>query len=188
MADLHGRAQEVNPYSASAAVGGPQLPGVGAWRDGQLLVMHKDAELPHVCIYTGQKAVGAREFRMIWRRSGDLFTRGKYIYLPLCREHLNAFARQRLQSLIGLACAGIAILAAIAVGPLASLTDQVFICVLPPALFMGFVGVILWIVAFQETKRPLKAVHADGDYIWLEGVCSEFLRHLPEWGRTGIQE
>jgi len=47
---------EINPYASPQEAGGYEgrTPyGVGVWRDGRLLVMHKDAKLPPICIHSG---------------------------------------------------------------------------------------------------------------------------------------
>jgi hypothetical protein len=50
---------DINPYASPAGVGGYEPDfnrGVGTWRDGDRLVIHKDAELPRVCLITGEPA------------------------------------------------------------------------------------------------------------------------------------
>jgi len=182
MADTPSSA-DVNPY-APPQVPDPILtpdPGIGVWRDGQLLVMHKDAELPRVCIYTGERAVGAREYRLVWKCTGDLFSREKNLYLPLCRRHLRAFAWQRLQSLVGLLLSAVSLLIMLfAPLLLPVLGDLVFLYVVPPGLLLGIAGVVMWIVSYYGTNQPLILVHARGDYLWFGGLHVSFLQALPQ--------
>src|SRR5262245_24349515 len=50
-----------------AGVHGPDSrPGHGIWRDGNRLVMSKDAELPYVCIKTNQPADGWLRRKLYW--------------------------------------------------------------------------------------------------------------------------
>ena len=51
-------AAEFNPYVAPIAADSYDTTdrGIGVWRDRWLLVMHKDASLPAICIKTGEPA------------------------------------------------------------------------------------------------------------------------------------
>jgi hypothetical protein len=172
---------EVNPYAPPTVADALEKPGVGAWRDGELLVIHKDAELPRMCIYTGECAAGAREWRVVWRSGNDLFTRGTYLYLPLRRDHLQAFARLRRQSLIGMLLMALMLIAMLSMPLLSRLGDWIYISVVPAILLSGIMGVVLWFVAYHSTTRPLTVVRAWGDYLWLAGVHDKFLAQLPRW-------
>jgi hypothetical protein len=59
-----------NPYAPSAVVD-PRLElaeaGVGAWRDGSLIVLHRDATLPAICLKTGPPAGGGLTMKVAWR-------------------------------------------------------------------------------------------------------------------------
>ncbi len=174
-------AVEINPYAAPLVPSGPWTPGVGVWREGPLLVLHKDAELPRICIHTGEPAAGARDFYIAWKRPGDLLSRGRHLYLPLRYDLLHAFARQRLQSLVGLAMAALALLAMFSLPLLSGLGDWVFLAVVLPGLAVGFVGVTLWWVNYGSLSEPLKVVFSAGDYLWLAGPSPAYLDRLPAW-------
>lgn len=175
----------INPYAPSAVVAEAARPEVGVWRDGPLVVMHKDAELPRICIDTGLPAVGAREFRAVWKGAGDLFSSGKYIYLPLSREPLRAFARARLQSLIGLALALVVLIVCFLTPVLAQLGDWVVPAVLLPSIALGAVGIGLWWASYRTLAEPLKVVYAHGPYLWMAGTHPAFLDQLPAWPSEG---
>jgi hypothetical protein len=72
--------KRVNPYEAPSVLG-PSIRaaemGIGVWRDGDLIVLHNDAELPPFCIVTGvptplQAMIEAtwcyRSFEFRWKR------------------------------------------------------------------------------------------------------------------------
>jgi hypothetical protein len=171
---------DINPYAPSA-VAADAGPGIGVWHEGPLVVMHKDAKLPRICLYTGLPAVGAREFRAVWKGAGDLLSSGKYIYLPLSREPLRAFARARLQSLIGLGLGLVVLIVCFLAPVLAQLGDWVAPAVLLPSLLLGAIGIGLWWVNYAALSEPLKVVYAHGPYLWLAGTHPLFLAHLPAW-------
>jgi hypothetical protein len=172
---------DVNPYAAPAVTDPLQRPGVGAWRDGPLLVMHKDAELPRVCIYTGERAAGAREWRVVWRSGNDVFTRGKYLYLPLRRDHLRDFGWQRLQSLIGMLLMAVMLIAMLSMPLLSALGDWIYLSVVPAILLLGVIGLVMWLAGYYSSRYPLTVVRSSGDYLWLEGAHGKFLDQLPAW-------
>jgi hypothetical protein len=175
------RAAQINPYAAPIESGGPPTPGIGAWREGPLLVMHKDAELPRICIHTGEPAAGAREFRLAWKGQGDLLSRGKCLYLPLRYDLLRSFARSRLQSLVGLAMGAISLLTILSLPFLFQLGDWVAPAVMLSCLAMGFVGVVLWCVNYRHLREPIKLVYGTADYLWFAGLHPAFLDRLPSW-------
>jgi hypothetical protein len=66
-------AEQVNPYAAPQAAGyQPNLPGVGnspfagLWRQGHVLVMHKAAPLPDICLLSNQPATRRLKRTMNW--------------------------------------------------------------------------------------------------------------------------
>lgn len=177
-------AAPINPYAPSA-VANDARPEVGVWREGPLLVMHKDATLPRMCIVTGLPAVGAREFRAVWKGARDLFSSGKYMYLPLSQEPLRAFAQARLQSLIGLALALVVMIVFFLLPVLSQLGDWVVPAVLLPSIAMGFVGVGLWWANYRTLSEPVKVVDAHGPYLWMAGTHPAFLDQLPAWPSEG---
>jgi hypothetical protein len=177
-------APEVNPY-ASSAVAADAGPGIGVWREGPLVVMHKDATLPRMCIQTGLPAVGTREFQAVWKGEGDLLSSAKHLQLPLSREPLRAFARARLQSLVGLALAVVVLIVCFMTPVLSQLGDWVLPAVLLPSLALGAVGIGLVWVNYRTLSEPLKVVYAYGPYLWLGGAHPAFLDHLPPWPSAG---
>jgi hypothetical protein len=77
---------EVNPYQAPATICDAvdeQGPGVGVWRDGDLLVMHPQAVHPPFCIESGEPASMRRKFALLWSYPMDWSKRKLYLQLPL---------------------------------------------------------------------------------------------------------
>src|SRR5262245_45640327 len=68
-----GEAANVNPYAAPQMAGGyapappQQTPGLeGLWRQGNMLVMHKMATLPPICVKSGQAATQWLKRNLAW--------------------------------------------------------------------------------------------------------------------------
>ena len=65
--------------------------------DDGLLVMHQNAELPRFCVHTGEPAVAGREYVLVWKPPGAIFTTSKPVLIPLCRTCIRQFLRLRAQ-------------------------------------------------------------------------------------------
>src|SRR5687768_3172248 len=90
-------AAEVNPYASPASVGGYELDfgrGGGVWRDGDRLVIHKDAELPRVCLITGEPARIGYPLEIVWRQ-GAISTRRLRLHAPLSGAIHRRYRRRR---------------------------------------------------------------------------------------------
>jgi hypothetical protein len=173
-------AAEINPYAPSAVASEAQ-PEVGVWREGPMLVMHKDAMLPRMCIATGLPAVGSRQFRLVWHAAGELLAGSKYVRLPLSQAPLDSFHRAWVQSIIGWALALVAVVAGLMTPVLSLLGTGVLLAVLVPSLALGALGIGLWWVNYRTMYEPLKVVYAYGAYLWIAGTHPAFLDHLPPW-------
>lgn len=170
----------LNPYESPKADTSLIGPGIGVWRQGNLVVMHFDAELQRVCINTGAEAAGAREHRLIWRPPGGVLTREKNLWLPLCRAHLEAYRRSRIISLVGPMLSACCILFMFVVSKLWRGMDDRMIFIFGPALILAIIGVVMWLVTYFQNWKPLRVVGAKDDYLWL-AVHPRVASGLPEW-------
>lgn len=171
---------EVNPYAPSAVAapysGASEL-GVGVWRDGNLLVMHRDATLPAICLKTGAPASHWLVQKIGWQDSWFAITSHQYeLRLPLSARRYWLATRLRWW-LLGLGA--VAILLLVVVGmQLDRLPDGIS----PRQSIFGVasLAVTLFVVAYNVgtavTPRRFR-----GDYIWLSGADSRFLAQLPPW-------
>jgi hypothetical protein len=170
---------DINPYAAPQAGDPRDRLGVGVWRSGENVVMHVAAELPHVCVVTGERAVGAREWQVTWKSPGDILSRRTNIYLPLRRDLLNRYAGARGWSRIGLGLMGAMILVLMTT-PWIAETDWVMVTAVAVAMLLGGTGVLTWAIALATIDDPLKVVQSKGDYLWLAGAHPRLLATLPE--------
>lgn len=184
---------DFNPYQAPKTKSSlaPLPPGAGLWREGNLLVMRKDAELPDRCVRCNAPADGYRLKRNLsWHHPAFylivLFNLLIYvivalivrktakIYVGLCEEHRRKRTRTILTawffSLLGIAL----IVAAIAYsGPQAS----------PSLGILALVGLLMWLgfmIWGAATAPPVAPVKIDHQFVWLKKVSPLFLDTLPE--------
>jgi hypothetical protein len=182
----------LNPYESPRELDEQPDPGVGCWRDGDLLVMHVDAELPRYCIHTNQPADGAREFFQTWRVPGSLLSTKRVFWLPQVRALLQSYSRERsMYKLSGwlLLAAPVGIFFGIpvvvsAVTP--GFQDVAGSLVALICLACGGTGIMLWRIVYSK-HAPLRIVHAWRDYVWFARVHPGFLDRLPEWPRISAE-
>jgi hypothetical protein len=174
-------ADDLNPYAPSSVVD-PRAEEaaavVGVWRDGNLIVLHREATLPAICVKTGVPATDwlAQKF------SGHdhLFsfqTRRFDVRVPLSARRY--WMATRLRS--WLLTAGIVILFGIPslvlnVGDLPE-RIQVF------TIFAG-VGLAAPLLIYGGfLSEPVHPRRFRGDHLWLSGADERFLVHLAAWSQ-----
>ena len=192
---------EFNPYTP------PQIPSIppplpdgytpdGVWRQGKLLVMHKQAILPDRCVKSNQPAEGRRLKRsMSWHHpaiflaicAGILvyiilalvLSKRATIYIGLSEEW---FARRRRAIIIG----WIVVLASVGMFVTAGVySDRLGEEIVAPLILAGvatfFAGAIYGLVA----ARMVAPTKITSEHIWIKGVQPEYLATLPECPMPG---
>lgn len=158
------------------------------WRNGNVLIMKKDAELPDRCIKCNLPA----ETHI--RR--DLFWHANWVYFlvflsPLIYIVVALLVRKTAKIEIGLthACAKkrrtailIAWLLALAglgviIGGFSTLKGDAPLY----TMFTGIVVMIAGAVWGVVGARLISVSEISHDYIWIKGVCPDYLDELPEW-------
>ncbi len=160
------------------------------WRDGSLLVMTHDADLPYICIKTGQPASGWLNRTLYWHPPGV------FLYLLLGPLYLlMAFLLHQ------------SVRIRIALSPPCFLLRQasvfsVFVavgvfCLLDPVL--AHIPYIEWCLAvivplcavlYVMLVRYADMVHAHRitrEHVWLSGVHPSILGRLPDWAMEGLE-
>lgn len=178
---------ESNPY-APPQVGGPMPLSAqstdGVWRDGNILVMHKQAVLPDRCVKCNTPASGMRLRRNLsWHHPAYflIVLAGLLIYVivALC-------VRQRAKIDIGICEAHRSrrrnrILAAwlIFVGAIVAIvlgsTNESLVVLIPVGVLMVLAALIM-AVLISSIVSPKKI---DNYYVWLKGVNPDYLAQLP---------
>jgi hypothetical protein len=179
-----------NPYEAPKSDVAPRAPfleaGDGLWRDGPLLVMRKDAELPDRCVKCNTPAEGRRLRRNLSWHPGAWYLlvlvslpiyvivalivrKTARIEVGLCADHR---ARRRRAIAVGwaLSLAGFGM---IIYGASVNRGDVALIGVVPllAGLIFGLIG-----------SQTVVASRIDKNLVWLKKVHPSFLAELRDWG------
>jgi hypothetical protein len=193
---------DFNPYAAPVTdLSTPRSPDeVGVWRDGDLLIMSKDGELPDRCLKCNAPAEGWRLRRNLsWHPQGYyliiLFNLIIYVIValivrktakvqvPLCPEH-----RRRRRRFIALAWLGCLLgPAVIVVGAIAGdslrgsvssdVADSVTVGVILAGLGLFIAGLVLAVIV----SNTVSIAKIDKRYVWMKKVSPALLAGLPDW-------
>jgi hypothetical protein len=191
-------ADQVNPYaSPQLAAGSPaavpqkQHPFQGLWRQGNVLVMHKLAPLPDICVKSNQPAAKRLKRKLQWHHPAIavtilagllvyvvlalVLTKRATIMLPLSDE----WHERRKRRLIFGWIAGLLSLALMVAGIALAIQSSDAMWVV---LFL--VGICLGIFALiycQYACAMVRPTRITDTYIWLKGVHPDYLNRLEVW-------
>ncbi|MFN9197818.1 MAG: hypothetical protein ACK5WR_07090 [Planctomycetaceae bacterium] len=166
-------------------------PKSGIWRDGNQLVMTRDAELPYVCIKTNRPA------DMWLPRTVSWYPRWTLVLLPLgllvfvivagllrkqagIRVGLCESRRVGRLWTIGLAWGGIVLgLGMLMVGIISERQQPASLAasLIPLGCLLFFASAILG----DSLPRIVSAAYINEDFIWLKGVHPDYLARFPEF-------
>jgi hypothetical protein len=197
-----GEADAVNPYAApqqasafppysQAAAPAPPSKYPGLWREGNILVMHKLAPLPDVCLLSNQPAERRLKKKLQWHHPAValailiavpvyiilaiIFTKRATIQMPLSQEWYERRQRRMIFAWgTGFACIALIVISVV----LTAQTNQPAYLLL---LLVGFVGGIITLIAGQAMVGLVSPKRMTDDYIWLKGVSPAFLDRLDVW-------
>jgi hypothetical protein len=197
---------QYNPYQA------PQVPqpqpmmmqpmqqmSGGLWRQGKVLVLHKNAPLPDICLKSNQPATRRLKRRLQWHHPAValsilaglliyvilamVLTKRATIFIALTDEWF-AIRRRRLaiawgivllSILIGFAAFGMLVTAPSGQG-------SGFGCV---GCSIAFVLFLAGIIYGNYAARMVRPACITEQYVYLLGVHPDFLAKLPEWTYPG---
>ena len=191
----------VNPYASpqvdnapppmfAAAPHAPQ----GMWALGKVLVMHKNAQFPNVCVKSGQPAVRRLTRKLSWHHPAIalsiflgllvyvilalVLTKRATIHVPLTEEW---FARRRNAIISGwlIALAGLAMF----IGSFFLIETRYESWVGLPMLVGAVLIVFGWGYGALRS-RTVWAKKIDDHYVYLKGVNKSLLSQLPQWAGT----
>ena len=189
--------QAPNPYAAPTPMGyhqpvQPKLPAfAGLWRQGNIMVMHKMAPLPDICLKSNQPATRRLTRNLQWHHPAIaltilaglliyiilalILTKRATIHVPLTEEW---FARRRRRMLYAWGC-GLACLALIVLGIVAAAqTDEPGFLLL---MLIGIVGGLIALVGGAAAVALVSPTRITDEYVWLKGVHPDFLNRLEVW-------
>jgi hypothetical protein len=174
-------------YCGENLGGGPNSKTVGVWRDGKLLVMHRNAELPGRCVKSNQPAEGWLRRKLTWHNPLLYLL----IFISLLVYIIVALIVQKKADIrIGLTQARLSRRRiSIAVGWLSFLGgigiciaggvigEDLFLIFLILGLVTSFGGAIYGLMA----SRMVSATKITDEYVWLQGIHPDYLDQLPTW-------
>ena len=190
-------ADNLNPYAAPQATGyapatAPVVPQgmfAGLWRQGNLLVMHKNAPLPDICLKSNEPATRRLKRKLSWHHPAVflvvLINLILYVIVALCLQKTATiqmplsdewFARRRRSIVVawGIVLSSIALFV-LGVSSVESQGWAPFVLIASIFVFLG--GLIYGLVA----ARLVTAQRISDEYVWLKGVHPQFLDRLEIW-------
>lgn len=179
------RCNNVNPYlQAQEPVYYPKTAynpfPVGIWRDNDILIMHKNAILPDMCIKCGEYANGVRLKRklrwhspyyyllllvsiLVYIIAASVASKRAIIDFPICSKHLES---RKKAMLISWAVTGAGFL-------------LMFLTKYSPAfLFFGILILFIGLVFIAITSTVVNIKKIDDHHVWLKGVNKRFLEQF----------
>jgi len=166
---------EVNPYESPAGAGGykdDSYRGVGVWRDRELVVMHKDARLPPICVTTGEPMTFYERVELLRSFS----TRRLSLDVPQGSAYSRRLRTWRTPASLTVVFFVVVSLTFLLMRPALS----PWMVRVTGAILIG-AGAAYTIASHFLFKCPLAIVRARENYFWLSGADSRFLAQLPEW-------
>jgi hypothetical protein len=187
---------DLNPYASPVYAQTPAFAGIqggaqgGLWREGNVLVMHKQAPLPDVCLLSNQPATGRLKRSLRWHHPAVFialfFNILIYAILAIVLSktatiHIGISDEWRYRRIRRILVAWAAIL--IGIGLLGcgiafvDRNDGLGAGLMIGGIVLLLVGALSGLIGAQlvTAKRITK------DYVWLKGVHPGFLDHLPAW-------
>lgn len=189
-------AEQVNPYAAPTVADpyapkktDPNNPFAGLWRQGEILVMHKDAPLPDICLKSNEPATRRLKRSLSWHPpawylliflhlliyvvAAVLVRKTATIYIPLTEEW---YARRQRRMLFAwgtiLACV-VLFGTAVAYVDHEAWAPWVLIASMLLALAAAVYGLLGCRMVWPKRMTD--------QYIWLKGVHPDFLNRLEVW-------
>lgn len=158
------------------------------WRSGNILVIHRNTSLPDRCVKTNEPAQGRRlKRKLYWHHPALYFL---ILFNILVYAIIALAIRKKATIEIGVSEK------ALLQRKRAIITSWIMVLIGIGLVVLGLasgehilVGVILWGVGvffvgllWAAVKVPLvSAKRIETDYVWIKGVCEEYLTPLSEW-------
>jgi hypothetical protein len=188
-------AESQNPYAAPREAGYYpaqamwNAPFAGLWAEGDLLVMHKLAPLPEICVKSNLPATRRLKRSLSWHHPGYylfvllhfliyivvalMVRKSATIYIPLTEEWI---ARRRRRMLIAwgmiLSCI---VMFCVAIPYVDQQPWALFLMIAAVPLALG---AAIWGLIMCRMVWPKRITD---QYVWLKGVHPDYLRRLETW-------
>lgn len=167
----------------------------GVWRDGNKLVMTKDADLPYRCVKTNEPAETLLRRKLSWHSPLIFITilAGLLIYVILAvvlskKADIQVPISHRIKKrrsmaivagwLFGLGGLGVTILTCILWG---NSQDPMWRDPIPFVIIGGIVFIVFSALIASFVANIVSPSKITDRHIWLRGVHSDYLNQLPQW-------
>jgi hypothetical protein len=195
--------ESLNPY-ASPRIEGGYTPNMaqdgydGLWRQRDVLVMHRDAKLPAICLKSGEPATEWLPRHLQWAPPwigwALFFALPVYIVLSMfmTRRALVLIGvsrdwaiRRRLRMLIAVGIIAAGAIVGIGGAFIAKLGTEyeVAFMLLPLGVF---ISLLIGLGYGEYACRLVWPQRISDQFIWLKGVHPDFLKRLPEWPEDAV--
>jgi hypothetical protein len=167
----------LNPYASPVGVDEyrPPGPGVGAWRNGELVVIHESVDFPERCIWTNQETNRRFQQKFVYGHWVGLFSSSINFDYSFSAEAQRKVTANVLASL-GMVAASFLILAAIFA---LQRSEILYLSWLSPIFMITLmIGVGM---ALRYSRKPLSLIHHEQKYYCIRGAKEPFLKSLPKW-------
>jgi hypothetical protein len=178
-------------YAAPSAPAPPPGKYPGLWREGNILVMHKLAPLPDICLLSNQPAERRLKKKLQWHHPAIalsilagvliyvvlamILTKRATIQMPLTQDWYDRRQRRLMFAWgVGLACIALMVIGIV----LTAQTDHPEYLLL---VLAGFIGGLITLIAGQALIGLVAPKRMTDEYIWLKGVNPAFLDRLEVW-------
>jgi len=179
--------QTANPFVDQYVQPAQGFPGL--WREGNVLVLHKMAPLPNICLKSNQPAERRLKRNLQWHHPAVFLAiipgllvyaiialivmKKATLHVPLTEEW---FSRRRTRMLISWGMVGLSVLLFIVGVMNVDSTDW--------GAFLIIGGIVLCLASAifgLIACRLFTPKRITDEYVWLKGVHPEFLDRLPVW-------
>jgi hypothetical protein len=174
---LQSAADPLNPYAAPLGVDEyrPEGPGVGAWRNGELVVIHESVDFPERCIWTNQATNRRFQQKFTWANWGGLFSST----IPFDYSFSAEATRKVVSNVLaaaGMVAASLLILTALFMLERRGILYLTWLSPIFMITMMIGVGML-----FRYSRSPLSLIHHEQKYYCIRGAKEPFLKSLPKW-------
>jgi len=184
-----------NPYQAPQVYAPPfkaaaVAESAGLWRQGPLLVMHKNAPLPARCVKSNVPTARTLKRKLTWHHPAVfvallfnllvyiilavILSKRATIYIGLSEEW---FAKRRRAILIGWGAVLASVGMFVAGIAMVDRNDGTGGLLIFGAFVLFIAGAIYGLIA----ARMVTPTRITDEYVWLKGVHRDFLAALPDW-------
>ncbi len=192
-------ANDFNPYAPPPIVAElasfptTSVDAEGLWRDGNTLVVHRDAWLPPRCVKTNQPTTSFLARHLVWTPSWVylllianfllgvivilIMQKKAVLHIGLTEERLAGRRRLIMISWV-IALVGVA---SFFTGIAALASEGSFQPLGPWLLGAGGLAAFFGIINGNFGARVVYATKIDDQFVWIKGVCPEYLAELPPW-------